>query len=795
MPTKTAVMIGLSLAKQRVLVALAAFLLIAFTPLGAPAQPAADAVYEDAKEIITELIERDVAESMATNLACYSPGGMLKYFPQTLQAAYERNFGALKDVLREESIRLAGQYAFESFRQGRSIPLREFLPMAPFNPADRDEKCVKEIARLGGPAAYNEQEQAEVRRRNQGNYLPMDECAQPAGPPKAHVLPCLFAQAVISSALGRHIDAEELLGVAVGTAVSEVLAEYRSTEGLNPEALLQAALANAALKTTLIEEVRTRFASGKFMTTGPLAAFTGPDLAQALELATKPIAIIWGEPSSSRRIRTGALHLLLAPADSPVASIEDGQLTHLLQLLPALKAQPRSSLAPAPGEQVSAALARALIAQAGVVPAGTVTVTEADNGLKFAFDATSKNPVTFVGSGIQRLVELYEMVEQAVEYQRLLNLLEPSAERNPQKEAILRGVIGLVQGIDALGGALSTAGKTADGGFDLLTLLDSVVRGQFVERLCTASKPATPAGNTTPVMHLTMCGMWRQATGLLDPEGNLRPIVAAARERNYRALAVAAVSAIFSSASTEDLCCGKDASCYASVELYGRLAKSITSYVLMPRDDQDASLAARAAFKSAAVDVIREIGKRGGVERPARVPWVHQLTAWIPTLSMRASWSGSYRIIDPGQDSVRVVPTVDYPTIRFRLTKQGSPIYVAGVINLIDPLAPLTELVTRDPKLNYSDEWWFWIGDIVHPRLSATIALPALTKNTAITIGLGFRGSAAFAGTRRDDAGMAVETYGYRTLWRGQSSDVTFNRGNNLYERLFEASVGVQYVP
>ena len=74
-------------------------LLLAWPSTGR-AQPAADVVYSDVKDIITELIEQDVAQNVAPNLACYSPTGLLKYYSESLQAVYDRNFGALKDTLR-----------------------------------------------------------------------------------------------------------------------------------------------------------------------------------------------------------------------------------------------------------------------------------------------------------------------------------------------------------------------------------------------------------------------------------------------------------------------------------------------------------------------------------------------------------------------------------------------------------------------------------------------------------------------------------------------------------------------
>jgi hypothetical protein len=45
----------------------------------APRTDVAGEVYSDAKDIITELIHQDMAEIVTPDLACYPPGGLLKY--------------------------------------------------------------------------------------------------------------------------------------------------------------------------------------------------------------------------------------------------------------------------------------------------------------------------------------------------------------------------------------------------------------------------------------------------------------------------------------------------------------------------------------------------------------------------------------------------------------------------------------------------------------------------------------------------------------------------------------------
>jgi len=270
----------------------------------------------------------------------------------------------------------------------------------------------------------------------------------------------------------------------------------------------------------------------------------------------------------------------------------------------------------------------------------------------------------------------------------------------------------------------------------------------------------------------------QQAAGTADPENLLRPILSAALNRDYRRLAVVATDAVFSRASIETICCGKPDSCTLAAELYGRLARSIVSYVLMPRGDEDQSIAARAAFKSAAIDVLREVGKRGGVERkPAAVRFA------LPTFALRASWSSSYQVSDPDHRSTRFVPTVDWPSFRVQVTREGATPYVGLTLSAIDVLAPLAEVVSRDAevaRMTDKQDSLVW-ATLIHPRASIQVAMPALTKNTALVLSGGIRGAGIF----KREAG-----YTYVPIWGGSN----LSAGHLLWP-LVEVSAGVQYVP
>jgi hypothetical protein len=755
----------------RIIATLAGFAIaLCCTPRQASAQALADEVYSDAKDVITELIERDVAESIAPNLACYSQGGLLKYFPKTLQAVYERNFGAMKDVLQHETVDMMGNYAFESFRQHRSIPLREFLPIASFTPSNSDA-CADHIRDLGGPAAYQAELAEKARRTNGGFYLPLDRCDTASGPPAALEVSCYVAQGAIAATNGDGSNAADLLSDALGGTTALLLAQIMSPD-TKPDKL-QELPGYVGLRRLVVNELQARITLGAFPANGALATFASGDLGKVLDLAKLPLDQICESKSTSLRVRAGAWRMLFAPTEA-VSVVKGKPTDRVVPLLPMLgDFNPNVANAPA-NEGPVVAIARAVLAHVARVPAGTVTATIENGAVVLDFDPSSKLPVAFTGPGLERLALLSDMARTSAQYEGLLQQLAPAKDL-AISEAVVRGVVGLVQAGEQMWGNVHGLAKGTGEKFEPLTLLDGIARA--------CSAPTTvPVVAGTPAMQLTPCAVWKQAIGLLDPQGVLRPILTAARQKDYRALAVAAVSAIFSDASTEEMCCGQDdiSMCLNTTKLYGRLAKTVVSYVLMSRDDEDASIAARAAFKSAAVDVIRDLGKRGGVERK---PSLSSFAASIvtPTGTLRASWSGSYQNEDSRHTGVRFVPTIDMLTFRFGLTHPESQVYFGAAVSLLDVLAPVAELVSRRADVTYEHQPLF-LATFIQPRLSGVLAIPELSKHTVLTLGASMRGAAAL---RIDD-----KTYGYETVLNKVSySDL------DHFGQLFEVSAGVQYIP
>ncbi|MES1185247.1 MAG: hypothetical protein ABUL60_15660 [Myxococcales bacterium] len=764
-------------------------------------------VYSDAKDIITELIERDVAESVASDLACYSPDGLLKYFPNTLQAVFDRNMGAIKTQLERDTVNFVANYAFDCFRQKRSIPLGQFLPVSGFDPNDATtNKCREEVRDAGGPAEYAARvEAAHVKR--EVAYRPIDLCESTQPKSREVEALCPFVAALRGATAEN--PKEGLLAFAEAAASIGFKAWSADlSEGLRlaqPGVALQAQVQvdSERVHAVVFEELLSRLTTGHYDAAGLLAKVNAQDFTKAIELldtikalkasATKTeikdekFKLIFDAPSPRTRLYAGALRLLLA-SEAPLRINVDH--ASVKNLLPTLKLLVVGMSPPKPGDLPGETLARSLLAHAGAAPFGSYVVSETDDGV----DLTGGNktrPLALTGPGLARLAEIEAMFKTALNLEQLLDAvgLEPSSRQYLIVKVLLQTIVGLVQSVEETAEALKAIPRKADGRIDLLTLLDAFVRPNKNQGFC----PPLPAGAATPapggpVMHVTLCALMRQAVAIADPQNLLLPILGSALDHDYRRVAVQVTNSVFSAPAIEAMCCGKQASCRDIAVLYGRLAKTVVSYVLMPRNDEDQSIAARAAFKSAAIDVIREIGKRGGVDR--KTASIHSLL--IPTGTLRAAWSGSYQQVDVRGNGIRYSPTIDWPTLRWRVTPNGSAAYLGLALSALDGLAPFTEAVSRKRELAYHNEYnTAWLTAVV-PRVSGLLALPWLTKNTALVVSAGMRLAAPYEVGKTDD-GRRLFTYS--TVFGNADTRNNHMNTSQLMWQAVELSAGVQYVP
>lgn len=79
------------------------------------------AVYDDVKTVIEDLIEKDVAQTVVPNISCQAPV-TLRYFPNTLQRVYDRQFGQLQSAIQTDSAELAGSLVYYALTTNNADP-------------------------------------------------------------------------------------------------------------------------------------------------------------------------------------------------------------------------------------------------------------------------------------------------------------------------------------------------------------------------------------------------------------------------------------------------------------------------------------------------------------------------------------------------------------------------------------------------------------------------------------------------------------------------------------------------
>jgi hypothetical protein len=127
---------------------------------------------------------------------------------------------------------------------------------------------------------------------------------------------------------------------------------------------------------------------------------------------------------------------------------------------------------------------------------------------------------------------------------------------------------------------------------------------------------------------------------------------------------------------------------------YQRFADAVVVYVVQAHTMGTPSDETRGVFRSAVVDLIRELGTGGGVDRKW---WSWEIL--LPDLALRYEWSPSYVNSDPG--SGRTIASITWLKVRVPLwhSEMG---FMALDLSAADVLAPLAELVLRSPNASYT---------------------------------------------------------------------------------------------
>jgi hypothetical protein len=258
----------------------------------------------------------------------------------------------------------------------------------------------------------------------------------------------------------------------------------------------------------------------------------------------------------------------------------------------------------------------------------------------------------------------------------------------------------------------------------------------------------------------------------------LWPLIVAASHGNLGEVAHGTMALIFRTprASCSEAPDGRTGSAACDTEIYRRFAETLVTYTVELAQDKTVSDAARAAFRTSASDVIRQVGNGGGF---ARRRWFGFL---IPTLNLRASWNAAY--VNESGNSLRYLASIDWIKYRFVLAF-SERLYMGLHVSLIDPLAPLSELATRpNVGAEYHDqEKLAW--NFVAPRLDFVLGVPTLSKHLAVGGGMSLR--LTVPDLENMPAPGQIAVYRYQTLWGDDNP-------NDHWPRYIEFGFFVKYV-
>lgn len=233
--------------------------------------------------------------------------------------------------------------------------------------------------------------------------------------------------------------------------------------------------------------------------------------------------------------------------------------------------------------------------------------------------------------------------------------------------------------------------------------------------------------------------------------------VTAASSGDLRGVAHLVLNALFPRATGGTRCDQQSQSEGCRADAYRRFADSLVLYVL-DATDGDASASVRAVFRQSAAEVVRFLSPFGGLDRGEPVLW------YVPELLMRASWSSGFLDAgDLGQEHLRYSVGLNF--VRFRKTLLYTDrSYASLQLSLVDPIAPLAELVLRaerDPVTRgaiHYERSVLVLWNAIAPRLELTLALPWFSKHLAVSAGAGLRLVAPTEG-QLDASGERTQTY------------------------------------
>lgn len=718
----------------------------------ARAQLSTDAIYEDARDVINGVIEREAVRSIARQITCHSAEGLLLHYPRSLDNLYEERFDALGESFRTESARVMGAYAFSTVAYSNVPTLDVLFPFA------WDEQCIGEITDSKAlPSQY-------LRKANPivPAYLKAyDDCDLALGSlSPRRTLACELGLAVEASVADRREEAHRRLvslatlplalyvtteqaGVTYGGVPGT---DYHSIWSLLKQEVLQRTAADRAPLSWLTLEQTIAPEALELPTSGNLSGKPGAWIRSLLERAD------W---STGQQQLVTAAALLVNPTALKVHVTGQPRETEDLDWASLVTALSHAS---SPDE-----LAESIVERAGKVPSDLIIIVQSLSPLgALQIDTAPKggDAAAVTGAGLADLGRLLQVAKLSDKL-RILPFTSGGASTSPESKRRLARLLNAAREV----GTLSAIWKEAERRkFAASTTLQALERSVRVAENLLRCEQATPPG----ACELVTLPFRKSAESVLS-----RALRASDEDSGVNA-ALASIDDLFEIAKAQP-------AMQHHAEGLGRLqaiTNTLLAHVTGTGGSRGGQEAAREAFKAAAYDWLLESGDGEGY-LTGPIDWVN--------VSSGVSWSNGY--VNPGGGSARYQVSAEVIPFRFAPVRKRN-VYIALGGSVLNLIGPFSELALRDSNQVYEDSNRVWL-DFLEPRIDLSLGVPSFSRRLLLYAGVSWRPVAAF----RTKAG-ADATVVYDNVFDDDDEDLLPNEDPSERRlRHLSFGLGVRFVP
>jgi hypothetical protein len=715
------------------------------------AQVSTDALYEDARDVVHGVIQREAVRSIVRQLTCHAQKALLVHYPSSLDHLFFERFESLAESFRTESSKVLGGYAFSRVAYDSPPPLRALYPFS-WNPG-----CVDTLVREDlSPSQYLERVQPLIPGYLEA-YEDCEVSARPLSPRRA--LACELGLTVEAAVADRREEAlRRLVGLsslslagyvvgsdaAIGAPRSWVEAHRHELDRFFREALL-------AFLDGTAEDLAPLLLDGS--ATDPTSA-----------LAARPSGMGPGEwvrsvlrqPTWSRHNRT-----LLAAAAVLMSERELRAELHVESALGALKTTPvpfervleALSLAAGPTEFLGDLLGDGSfrLAQFALRDDGTLH-------LEARPPAATTHPAPLGLADYKTFRDVARLVE------RLRTTFPPPGEGSTLSAHAWPRFLRALRAAGDLGKVWREAARRKFTATSTLQALERSVT--TTDELLGCSAPA-PGGRAHASCELARLASRDEVIRVLTR------VLRASDQGSGVSAAFASIDDLFEVAKREP-------SLAAHAAELGRLqaiANTLVAQVTQASSQERGRAAAREAFRAAAYDYLLAPGNGDGY-----------LAGWFDPLTVSTGFSWSEGYATGGGGNSRVLVSAEFLQLRVPLVKSRNA-YLGLGLTLANLLGPFSEFALRDPEPDYENSGLVW-ANFIEPKLDATVGVPSFSRRLLLYAGVSLRPVVAFPST-------AAGTQHYRDVLTPPNVSDTSLPEDEFERWLHHAvlSLGLRFVP